>query len=732
MPAKPVKPPWAPSSEPRQSSGLRGIDLFISVCLAFAFAIAQPLYDLLGRGADFFVARRSAPVDPVLLALALSLIAPLVVGGVILLIRLVRPRFALLLHAMVLGGLAGLFLLQLLKRLPTLDTASGAVLIVGALCLGTLVVLTYYRYRGVRFFFRVASPAIALFPILFLFASPVRVVVFPTSSAGESGAAIERPMPIAFVVFDEFPVTSLMAADGEIDHSLYPNFARLAREGTWFRNATTVHSQTKEAVPALLSGRYPKPGSRLPILAEHPRNLFTFLGRRYDVRAVETYTDLCPRNVCRSLAEPPLSFGPRWRSLIADLRLAAMHVFLPNDLTKEVPAVDETLGNFADQGGVEGGTDPRGNKRGELVEDSKGQRHGGKPSVASRDNRVERFLASVGPSARPPLFYLHVLLPHRPFFYLPAGRRYRCDTNVGREGPGWGADDWAVTHQYQRHLLQAAYADYILGRLYSRLERAGLYDETLVVVASDHGAVFRPNVASPRILQRDTIPWIAPVPLFVKAPGHLKRGIDDRPVELIDVLPTIADILKTKRPWRTDGSSLLQPRAPRRHYKRIYSGAPVGLEQSDSPDLRRWYRFGVSGREKDVVLRQKTSAFGRGLFRAAPRGYSGVLERKLTSLHIAGRVPYTADVEQLAELRRVDLRARRLPLCISGRLRPRLPRRAYLGVALNGKVRAVTTTYQGGRFAAMIPPEALRSGRNDLEVLLLRRNGAVASPLPMR
>ncbi|HWT24045.1 MAG TPA: hypothetical protein VN213_11115, partial [Solirubrobacteraceae bacterium] len=44
----------------------------------WALAFAQPLFDLLGRNAQFFVARRSTGGDIVLLALGYALVPPLV------------------------------------------------------------------------------------------------------------------------------------------------------------------------------------------------------------------------------------------------------------------------------------------------------------------------------------------------------------------------------------------------------------------------------------------------------------------------------------------------------------------------------------------------------------------------------------------------------------------------------------------------------------------------------
>ena len=72
----------------------------------------------------------------------------------------------------------------------------------------------------------------------------------------------------------------LNGPDGHIDAARYPNFARLARDATWYRNATTVADYTERAVPALLTGDRPTTAA-LPIASDHPESLFTLLGGNY-------------------------------------------------------------------------------------------------------------------------------------------------------------------------------------------------------------------------------------------------------------------------------------------------------------------------------------------------------------------------------------------------------------------------------------------------------------------
>src|SRR5262249_39630658 len=66
-----------------------------------------------------------------------------------------------------------------------------------------------------------------------------------------------KPAPVVMVVLDELRGTSLMNDRRQIDAEWFPHFAELAHRSTWYRNATTVHHETRFAVPALLSGRLP-------------------------------------------------------------------------------------------------------------------------------------------------------------------------------------------------------------------------------------------------------------------------------------------------------------------------------------------------------------------------------------------------------------------------------------------------------------------------------------------
>ena len=142
------------------------------------------------------------------------------------------------------------------------------------------------------------------------------------------------------VVFDELPLTSLMDSGGRIDAERYPAFARLAGDANWYRGATAVHDSTALAVPAMLDGRYPRPGLRSDVYS-HPANLFTMLAPSFEVNASEEATGLCPTSLCEPMSGNTLSHlargkVERFRRFVSSVRhrprptLWFKHVLLPH------------------------------------------------------------------------------------------------------------------------------------------------------------------------------------------------------------------------------------------------------------------------------------------------------------------------------------------------------------------------------------------------------------------
>ena len=397
---------------------------------------------------------------------------------------------------------------------------------------GLLAAVAYRRLRAVRLFLSFLFPAVFVFLGAFVSSPAIWPLLSEEASYGAELPDIEikNPLPVVLVVFDELPLQSLLNHDGEIDSERFPSFAAMARESTWYRQASVVADTTRFSIPSIVSGRYPDPATGgLPTYAHHPETLFTLLGREYRVRSFESVTALCPRAVC---TPENLRFGPRFLATILDVGVLYLHLILPSSLAESVPAVNQTWGNFV--------------------------------RVAALDFALQRrpveefssFIDKIRPDSQPTLHFLHSNLPHVPWVYMPSGKQY-LPWRINYHTPiAWGNELTLVAMGWQRHLFQVLLADRLLGDLVRHLRTKGVYDRTLLVVASDHGASFRPGELR-RNLTAENYPDIMSVPLLIKFPYQKTGRASNQHAETIDIVPTLADVLGARIPWPVDGKSLL-------------------------------------------------------------------------------------------------------------------------------------------------------------------------------
>jgi len=107
-----------------------------------------------------------------------------------------------------------------------------------------------------------------------------------------------------------------------------------------------------------------------------------------------------------------------------------------------------------------------------------------------------------------------------------------------------------------RYRQEVEFADSQIGRLLDELESRGLLDDTVVVFASDHGEGLGQHNHLAHIHQvYDTL---IRIPLIVRTPGGEPAGVrvTDR-VALVDVFPTLAEMLGVEPPSPTSGRSLV-------------------------------------------------------------------------------------------------------------------------------------------------------------------------------
>jgi hypothetical protein len=503
-------------------------------------------------------------IDVVLYGLALLLIPPAVLMAAEFLVGLAHPGIAGFLHRFFVGLLGYLVLFRLIQTLP--GNYGPIVAVFGAL----MFVRLYRSLEPVRMFMTVCSLAAVLFIAVFLIRAPLGRLSTTEVQAATVQNVVSRT-PVVLVIFDEFDESSIMTDRGMIDSARYPHFGALARSSTWYRNATTVHDYTFWAVPAILTGMRPR-NEQLPVLADHPENLFTLLGGSYHINAFESVTRLCPASLCPAEQQ---TFGARMRRLGSYFeKFVRKGDFLSAKFTEVIPDWDN-------------------------------------PPA-----QITRFLATFERGDSRELYVLHVLLPHHPWHYLPSGGSYSGRGSLDGFSKGkWVGGTSLVNRAFERHLLQVGYVDLVLGRIISRLRATGLWNRSLFIVTADHGINFR-NGEQARTVNSTNVADIAPVPLFIKEPGQHAGIVDDRSARIIDIVPTIADVLRVHVPWTVDGRSLLSSDRP--------FPTEIAVASITGDTVRASWKAIDAGRRRTIA--RKTELFGSGrapLFLAAgPRGFA--------------------------------------------------------------------------------------------------------------
>lgn len=253
-----------------------------------------------------------------------------------------------------------------------------------------------------------------------------------------------------------------------------------------------------------------------------------------------------------------------------------------------------------------------------------------------------------------PLFlYLHYIDPHGP--YQPPKRLQGRFTKgqpdkrwvrlgdpnpignwlyKGEEHPGFtDADLQYLSDLYDEEI---AFFDTQFALLLEKLRSSGLLDESIVVFAADHGEEFleHGHIKHCRTLFDNSIR----VPLFLHLPGVDAKAIA-KPVQNLDLVPTILDYLGIKSGYQFEGRSLRpliegrEEDAPAERYQyalqgtfRSASDGRYKLIQDLGAGSFSLYDLAGDPAEKADVLRQERRAFFR--LRDSLTGWIGRSEGK--------------------------------------------------------------------------------------------------------
>lgn len=703
-------------------------------------AVVQPVLELLGNNPTALQFRDVEGLRIAAFAVAIVLVPPIVLWLVGLVVGLVDARAGWYVHVAVVAALFAMVGVLLAKAL----TGSAPVHVLGAIVLAVGGTLAYLRLDAVHLWLRVLAAANLAFLANFLFLAPVADwITGGTQTAADasfSGSGAAQPASVLLVVLDELPTQSILGDDETIDEVRFPNLARLADDATWYRHFSTVSPFTQSAVPALLDGRDPHGD---PVWTDHPDSLFSLLANSHHLTVSESLTKLCGFEACSGDPQPPADarYGepppppssPQWAAMLADTRALWSARVTPGSTDRSLAFDDfaEAL-DAPDADGVgdagDGTVGSTADSNGDVVPLSESQQLDGyfASSAAIQPARLDTFLDAIRPTDDPFFAFLHLVMPHQPWFSREDGTRYTTPGDY--TGPDI-TTPWRARVTRQRHLLQAEYTDRLVGQILARMRRVGEYDDTLIVVVSDHGASFEPGESVRSVVDRN-LDDIAYAPLLIKEPGQTTGRVDDANLLSVDLVPTIADLLGTRPTWRVDGvaagdTEALAARGGRKYvysYTDAFSYEFLGIEEFDD---RSAFRAMVDGRFPAVHVGEARLA---GLYRG--RRGAGLIGRP--SAGVFGPGDGDALVRALDELDQPD--GPELMGEVIGVVPGADPGDTVV-VAANGIVVGVSPLFEEGgvknQFVVLLPAGALDARRNRIEVGVLGADGTTAEELDL-
>lgn len=192
---------------------------------------------------------------------------------------------------------------------------------------------------------------------------------------------------------------------------------------------------------------------------------------------------------------------------------------------------------------------------------------------SSTISMFEDATKAISEAANWPWFsYMHILRPHEPYLApAPWGTQFmdaeEAQTATDEQERGlWNGlrvqrrtlSEYAVDYLIDSYDGNLSYVDYLVGQLVGYMAQSGMLENTVIVIASDHGEAFMEHeqLGHGFFLYEELLH----VPLIIYVPESMgvKPKRVDALVEMVDVFPTLAEIFDLDTPDALHGRSLLQ------------------------------------------------------------------------------------------------------------------------------------------------------------------------------
>ena len=323
-----------------------------------------------------------------------------------------------------------------------------------------------------------------------------------------------------------------------------PNLEALAKEGVWFRNAVSASDMTLSTHASLFTGLYPSWHRAHLIPPGNPSPLDPSFRTLAEILSGNGYTSMATLANCAYLRPVfQLDQGFQLYSVRTPVtgavpgRISYPRDFIESAL-RHLVATDELHRAYS--------------RADQITAD-------GLRILRAMQQRPEPFFLNVNymdahdPYIPPPPY--RDLFPGRdPAFPPERVRQLHRQLALLQPPPTLAADLAHITSQYDGGI---AYMDAEVKRLLDGLKQAGLYDNTLVIVTSDHGEALgdRSALGHPASVHEDLVR----VPLLIKYPRSttVAQGREvDALADSVDVLPTVLDVAGIPIPPDVQGVSL--------------------------------------------------------------------------------------------------------------------------------------------------------------------------------
>ena len=305
------------------------------------------------------------------------------------------------------------------------------------------------------------------------------VLALPGMAAPEEGALPN----VLLITVDTLRADHLSCYGYHLETS--PNIDKLAAEGVRFKQVRTVIPLTGPAHFSLFTSRYPQEhGARINGISQNEEAKVLFLPQ-----------------ILRKFGYATAGFISSWPLTSRLTHLDQWFDFYDEDLPRDYQLLNSQ--RFAED------VTPRAINWLEA-------------------NKNQRFF-----------LWVHYFDPHSPY-HLRKG--FENPKQIGTPAPlPPGLDDNGARERVRMYDSEIGYADHYVGKLLATLDRAGLRDDTLVVLVADHGESLGEHdyVGHGRQLYEPVVR----IPLIFRYPGKVAAGkVVTTPVSLLDVTPTVLDL----------------------------------------------------------------------------------------------------------------------------------------------------------------------------------------------